>query len=173
MGRRNFLKETGVGAVVAGLIGGTPGKRPNPERELQAITLNTGPYEVQAHSVDQRSENIVAEEDMHIVAIEHFIGVGGGGLSDNGHILSQNPDNPWTKWPGTAMEPTGTKGYFGYCGRDYYSEVSGISDVLVYESFPTGYFLLREGERLFMHCYASNFTDAPRFFHHAVRLIYW
>ncbi len=147
-------------------------------KELKAVTINTLAYDVPAKKTDRRSEGITADEDMHIVAIEHFIGVGSGGwLSDNGHILSKSPDNPWVKWtePGpSGMEPTGSKGYFGYCGRDYYSQVSGINDVCVYESFPSGhYFLIKKGEKLYMHCYAGNFTDKPVGFHHAVRLIYW
>ena len=148
------------------------------ERELKVVTLNTSAYEVSAKTSDKRSESITADEDMHIVALEHFIGVSGRGYySDNGHILSKNPDNPWVKWAAphpSGMEPTGAKGYFGYCGRDYYSEVSGISDILFYESFPSGhYFLVRKGEKLYMHCYAGNFTEKTVGFHHAVRVIYW
>lgn len=66
-----------------------------------------------AKKTDKRSESITADEDMHIVAIEHFIGVSKGGLSDNGHILSKSPDNPWVKWEEscpTGMEPTGGEG---------------------------------------------------------------
>jgi hypothetical protein len=146
------------------------------EKELKSITINTMAYTVPPKTVDKRSESITAEEDMHIVAIEHFIGVSGGGYpTDNGHILSKNPDNPWVKWgeKGTGMEPTGEKGYFGYCGRDYYSEVSGVNDVCVYEGLPSGYFLVKKGEKLYMHCYADNPTDKHVVFHHCVRLIYW
>ncbi|MGB9717128.1 MAG: hypothetical protein ACP5PQ_00490 [Thermoproteota archaeon] len=51
---------------------------------------------------------------MLIVAIGHFIGVSAGGFpTDNGHILSKSPENPWVKWSGkgTGMEPTGEKCY--------------------------------------------------------------
>ena len=146
-------------------------------RELKSITLNTGAYLVQTGAIDRRSESIVADETMHIVAIEHFTGVQGGGWSDNGHILSLRPENPWEKWAnaGTGMEPTGAKGYFGYCGRDYYTEVGGIPDVTVYEAFPAGtHVLVPQGATLFMHMYAHNFSqDRPNAFHHAVRLLYW
>lgn len=145
-------------------------------KELKTITINTMAYPVPPETVDKRSESITAEEDMHIVAVEHFIGVSGGGYpTDNGHILSKNPENPWVKWEdkSTGMEPTGEKGYFGYCGRDYYSEVNGVSDVCVYESFPSGYFLVKKGEKLYMHCYAANPTGKQVVFHHCVRLIYW
>ena len=54
---------------------------------------------------------------MHLVAIEHFIGVNGGAFSDNGHVLSKSSVDPWVEWEGTKMEPTGAKGYFGYCGQ--------------------------------------------------------
>ena len=146
------------------------------EKELKSITLNTLAYGVAAKTNDRRSESIVADEEMHIVAIEHFIGVSAGGfVTDNGHILSESSDNPWVKWKekGTGMEPTGTKGYFGYCGRDYYSEVGGINDVCVYESFPSGFFLVEKGKKLYMHCYAGNPTEKQIAFHHCVRLIYW
>ncbi len=177
-----FLKGFTLIGLLIGMLGGIliyatslPKVGVEEQKELKAITINTGPYLVAAGEVDRRSESIVAKEDMHIVAIEHFIGVSKGGLSDNGHILSKNPANPWTKWAeaGTAMEPTGEEGYFGYCGRDYYSEVSGIGDVVVYETFPAGtYVLVKKGEKLYMHCYANPFlVDA--FFHHAVRLLYW
>ena len=146
-----------------------------PARELKTITINTSGYSVPVKKVDKRSVYITADEDMHIVAIEHFIGVGKGQFSDNGHMLSKSSDNPWVKWEkpfGAGMEPTGTKGYLGYCGRDYYSEVSGSSDVIMYESFPSGYFLVKKGEKLYMHCYANPFvTDGV--FHHKVCLIYW
>jgi hypothetical protein len=147
------------------------------DRELKAVTMNTLAYEVHARKTDRRSESINANEDMHIVAIEHFIGVSSNGcLSDNGHILSKSPDNPWVKWAEpspTGMEPTGSKGYFGYCGRDYYTQVGGINDLCVYEGFPSGYFLVKRGEKLYMHCYAANATDKPVGFHNAVHLIYW
>ena len=140
------------------------------QRALKVITLNTQAYRLEA--TDKRSVKITAEEDMHIVALEHFTGVGGGSFSDNGHILSTSPDNPWVKWEkaGPGMEPNGTTGYFGYCGRDYYSECAGIDDVMAYETFPAGtHMLIRKGETLYMHCYA-----APKgYFHHAVRVLYW
>lgn len=146
------------------------------EKQLKSVTLNTQAYEVAPKTNDKRSESIIADEDMHIVAIEHFIGVSAGGfVTDNGHILSESSDNPWVKWKekGTGMEPTGTKGYFGYCGRDYYSEVSGINDVCVYESFPSGSFLVEKGKKLYMHCYAGNPTEKQIAFPHCVRLVYW
>jgi hypothetical protein len=147
------------------------------ERALKAITLNTQAYGVGPAKNDKRSMTIVAEEDMHIVALEHFTGVGKGQWSDNGHILSTSPDNPWVRWEkaATGMEPTGAKGYFGYCGRDYYSECKGINDVMAYESFPGGtHVLVRRGETLHMHCYAANFSpDRPGGFHHMVRVLYW
>ena len=73
------------------------------------------------------------------------------------------------------MEPTGTAGYFGYCGRDYYGEIGGIQDVMAYETFPGGtHILVPRDETLHMHCYANNFTTEPTgYFHHAVRLLYW
>ena len=145
-------------------------------KALKSVTINTQAYSVEPHAVDRRSASITADEDMHIVGIEHFVGVQGGAWSDNGHILSLSPDNPWTKWAdaGTGMEPTAAKGYFGYSGRDYYSEVSGIGDVTQYQMFPAGtYFLVPADAKLFMHCYANNFLDAPKMFHHAVRLLYW
>ena len=147
------------------------------QRALKTITFNTHAYGVDPAKIDKRSIKIVAEEDMHIVALEHFIGVGKGSLSDNGHILSTNPDNPWVKWEkaGTGMEPTGIKGYFGYCGRDYYSEVDGVDDIMAYESFPAGtHVLVRKGETLYVHCYAHNFSaERTGFFHHMVRVLYW
>ena len=153
------------------------GVRATQSRELKSITLNTGAYFVQPGAVDRRSESIVADETMHIVAIEHFTGVQGGGWSDNGHILSLRPENPWEKWAnaGTGMEPTGAKGYFGYCGRDYYTEVGGIPDVTVYEAFPAGtHVLVPQGAALYMHMYAHNFSqDRPNAFHHTVRVLYW
>jgi len=147
------------------------------EHALKAVTLNTQAYLVGPAKADKRSMTITAEEDMHIVALEHFTGVGKGSWSDNGHILSTAPDNPWVKWEkaGTGMEPTGAKGYFGYCGRDYYSECKGINDVMAYESFPSGtHVLVRRGETLYMHCYAANFSpQQPGGFHHMVRVLYW
>jgi hypothetical protein len=146
------------------------------EKELRSITINTMPYTVPPKEIDRRSESVTADEDMHIVAIEHFIGVSSGGFpTDNGHILSKSPDNPWVKWKekGTGMELTGTKGYFGYCGRDYYSEVGGINEICAYENFPSGYFLVKKGEKIYMHCYAGNYSDKKVSFHHCVRLIYW
>ena len=121
-------------------------------------------------------QTITADEDMHIVGIEHFTGVQGGAWSDNGHILSLRSDNPWTRWEkaGTGMEPTGQKGYFGYCGRDYYCEVGGIGDVTQYEMFPgRTYFFVPAGQKVYLHCYANNFNATPKAFHHTVRLLYW
>jgi hypothetical protein len=147
------------------------------ERALKSITFNTQAYAVGPAKIDKRSISIVAEEDMHVVSLEHFIGVGKGSLSDNGHILSTKPENPWVAWEqaGTGMEPTGTAGYFGYCGRDYYSEVAGIGDIMAYESFPAGtHVLVRRGETLYMHCYAHNFSPEHQgYFHHMVRVLYW
>lgn len=145
-------------------------------KALKSITINTNAYSVDAHAVDRRSTHVTADEDMHIVGIEHFNGVQGGAWSDNGHILSLCEDNPWTKWAkaGTGMEASGAKGYFGYCGRDYYSEVSGIGDVVQYEMLPAGtHVFVPAGRKLFMHTYANNFLDAPKMFHHTVRLLYW
>ena len=72
------------------------------------------------------------------------------------------------------MEPTGTKGYFGYCGRDYYREVGGINDVTVYETFPSGHYVsVRRGETLYLHCYGNGFAGKDTVFHHTVRLVYW
>lgn len=146
-------------------------------RALKTITFNTHAYGVEPAKIDKRSIEIVAEEDMHLVALEHFIGVGKGSFSDNGHILSTRPDNPWVKWEkaGTGMESTGTRGYFGYCGRDYYSEVDGVDDIMAYESFPAGtHVAVRKGETLYMHCYAHNFSpERTGYFHHMVRVLYW
>ncbi|MFW6164081.1 MAG: hypothetical protein ACODAJ_15040 [Planctomycetota bacterium] len=145
-------------------------------RELKSITLNTGAYPVEPKQIDRRSELVVAEEAMHIVAFEHFNGVQRGGWSDNGHILSLRPDNPWVKWEkaGTGMEPTGARGYFGYCGRDYYAEVAGIPDVCVYQPLPAGTcIVVPQGATLHMHTYAHNFLDTPQAVHHAVRVLYW
>jgi hypothetical protein len=81
------------------------------------------------------------------------------------------------KWEaaGSGMEPTGVKGYFGYCGRDYYSEVDGIDDIMAYESFPAGTHLpVRKGQTLYVHCYAHNFSaERIGYFHHMVRVMYW
>ena len=145
-------------------------------KALKTITLNTGAYIV-SPGADRRSEKIVAKQDMHIVMLSHFTGVQTGGFpTDNGHILSTSPENPWEKWAdaGTGMEPTGAEGYFGYCGRDYYSECTGISDVLFLEPFPAGtHILVRKGETLWMHTYTGNGTDRPLAFHHCVRVYYW
>jgi len=147
------------------------------QRALKAITLNTSAYSVGPGKIHKRSVKITAKEHMHIVALEHFVGVAKGSLSDNGHILSTSPDNPWVKWEkaGTGMEPSGTMGYFGYCGRDYYSEVDGVDDVMAYESFPAGtHVLVQGGEALYMHCYAHNFSpENTGGFHHMVRVLYW
>jgi len=150
---------------------------PVPEgHALKTVTLNTGPYSVGPGS-DRRSESIVADEDMHIVALSHFTGVQSGSFpSDNGHVLSTLPDNPWEKWADstTGMEPTGTRGYFGYCGRDYYAECAGIDDVMWQELLPAGcYVLVRQGETLYMHTYTGNGTGSPRMYHHLVRVYYW
>ena len=91
-------------------------------------------------------------------------------------MLSLRPENPWTRWQAarTGMEPTGETGYFGYCGRDYYSEVSGISDIMAYETFPAGtHVFVPRGATLHLHTYANNFLSTPQSFHHAVRLLYW
>ena len=144
------------------------------EHELKVVTINTGAYAVEG--TDRRSEKLIAPEDMHIVAISHFIGVQAGITpSDNGHLLSTKPENPWVRWQeaGTGMEPTGTTGYFGYAGRDYYAECSGIGDVCWLESFPAGcHILVRKGETLYMHCYAAH-GHGRAMFHHAVRIYYW
>jgi hypothetical protein len=146
------------------------------ERALKSITMNTAAYVVGPGGIDRRSVSLIAPEEMRIAAIEHFNGVQKGAWSDNGHILSLRPENPWVQWQaaGTGMEPTGTTGYFGYCGRDYYSEVGGINDVMTYEAFPAGtYFLVPKGATIYLHTYANNFLDKPQAFHHAVRLLYW
>lgn len=147
------------------------------QHALKSVTLNTRAYSVDPGKIDRRSIELVAPQDMHLVALEHFIGVGKGALSDNGHILSTSPENPWVKWEsaGTGMEPTGVAGYFGYCGRDYYSEVDGIDDVMAYESFPAGtHVLVRRGQTLYVHCYAANFSgEQVGYFHHMVRVLYW
>lgn len=180
MNKAAFAWVLAVCLVCVGCAGEKPTLTPrppsHPPRELKSITLNTGAYAVAAHTVDRRSESIVAAETMHVVALEHFIGVGREGRSDNGHILSLAPANPWQKWAaaGTGMEPTGTRGHFGYCGRDYYAEVGGIPDVCVYEPLPAGTaFVVPKGARLYMHTYANNFLDTPTAFHHAVRVLYW
>ncbi len=151
------------------------------EHSLKCVTFNTGGYGVARRKlgIDKRSISITADEDMHIVALTHFIGVNGGSFGDNGHIFSTSPDNPWVKWEdaGTAMEPTGTKGYFGYCGRDYYAECAGIYDIMAYQTFPAGtYIFVRKGETLYMHCYAclSSKSAAERgVAHHKVEVYYW
>jgi hypothetical protein len=155
--------------------GPVDGGRPMAESHaLQSITLNTGAYAVTG--LDRRSVSIVAPVDMHIVSISHFTGVQSGTVpSDNGHLLSLLTDNPWEKWANdqTGMEPTGQTGYFGYCGRDYYTECAGIQDVQLLENLPAGtHFLVRKGERLYLHCYACH-GQGTRMFHHAVRLYYW
>jgi hypothetical protein len=71
-------------------------------RALKSITFNTQAYAVGPGKIDKRAHQIVAGEDMHIVALEHFTGVGKGSWSDNGHILSTNSDNPWAKWEGAG-----------------------------------------------------------------------
>jgi hypothetical protein len=151
-------------------------KRAPQEHALRTITLNTGAFLVQPGN-DKRSEKIVAKQDMHIVAISHFTGVQSGAFpSDNGHVLSTSPDNPWVKWENlaTGMEPTGTEGYFGYCGRDYYTECAGIQDVMWQEALPAGcHILVRKGETLYMHCYTGNGTGKPAMYHHLARVYYW
>ncbi|MBN1442531.1 MAG: hypothetical protein JXA90_07470 [Planctomycetes bacterium] len=147
-----------------------------PERPLKSITINTMAYAVEPGQVDRRSVELRAPEDLHVVAVEHFNGVQKGGWSDNGHLLSLDPANPWEKWKdaGTGMEPTGAAGYFGYCGRDYYTEVGGIDDVIIYEAFPCGtHFFVPRGAALYLHTYANNFLSTTQHFHHAVRLLYW
>jgi len=147
-----------------------------PEHALKSITINTQAYTVAAGGIDRRSASIVAPEEMHIAAIEHFNGVQKGAWSDNGHILSLSPDNPWVKWQdaGTGMEASGAMGYFGYCGRDYYTEVGGIDAVSEYEAFPGGtHVYVPAGATIFLHTYANNFREVPQAFHHAVRLLYW
>jgi len=149
---------------------------PSEGRALKTITLNTGPYTV-GPGADRRSVSIVADQDMHIVSLSHFTGVQSGSFpSDNGHVLSTSPDNLWEEWADapTGMEPTGTKGYFGYCGRDYYAECAGIGDIMWQELIPAGcYVLVRQGETLYMHTYTGNGTGTPRAYHHLVRVYYW
>lgn len=146
----------------------------NSEHALKVITMNTGAYSV--NGMDKRSEKIVAAEDMHIVSVSHFIGVQSGVIpSDNGHMLSTSPDNPWVKWEnaGTGMEPTGSTDYFAYAGRDYYGECSGIGDVCWQENMPAGcHVLIKKGATLHMHCYAAH-GRGNAMFHHAVRIYYW
>jgi hypothetical protein len=170
-----------IGLTVGGMVmmaaapqQGVPGGCQS--KALKSITINTNAYTVESHAIDRRSASITADEDMHIVGIEHFTGVQGGAWSDNGHLLSLSPDNPWAKWAkaGTGMEPTAAKGYFGYCGRDYYCEVGGIGDVVQYEMLPAGtHFFVPAGKKLYMHTYANNFMESPKAFHHTVRLLYW
>jgi len=165
----------GVTALWAASPGGTASES-SAARPLKSITINTEAYIVKGRTVDRRSSHVKADEDMHIVGIEHFTGVQGGAWSDNGHVLSLRSENPWTRWEkaGTGMEPTGQKGYFGYCGRDYYCEVGGIGDVTQYEMFPAGtYFFVPAGQKVYLHCYANNFNATPKAFHHTVRLLYW
>jgi hypothetical protein len=178
-----FAAACAVGVVVAiavqppGMAAQTVSPPPPAERALKSITFNTQAYAVERGQIDKRSLEITALQDMHVVALEHFIGVGKGTWSDNGHILSTSPDNPWVKWEqaGTGMEPTGTQGYFGYCGRDYYSEVDGVDDIMAYESFPARtHVLVKRGETLYLHCYANNFSPQQTgYFHHMVRVLYW
>ncbi len=140
------MAALGIAALVAyGSRGQAQSARipahPAPAREhaLKVITMNTGAYTVTG--TDKRSEKIIAAEDMHIVSVSHFIGVQSGIIpSDNGHMLSTKPDNPWVKWEkaGTGMEPTGSTDYFAYAGRDYYGECSGIGDVCWQENMPAG-----------------------------------
>jgi hypothetical protein len=143
---------------------------------LKTITLNTGAYAVEP-GTDRRSESIVAAEDMHIVTISHFTGVQTGSFpSDNGHVLSLSPENPWEKWAdaATGMEPTGTQGYFGYCGRDYYSECAGIQDIMWQELMPADcHVFVPQGATLYMHTYTGNGTGQGRMFHHLARVYYW
>ena len=145
------------------------------EHALKTITLNTGAYGV--GGIDRRSESIVAPEDMHIVAISHFTGVQTGGFpTDNGHVLSLLEENPWEKWKdaATGMEPTGTQGYFGYCGRDYYSECTGISDIMWQEQMPAGcHVFVPAGATLYMHTYTGNGSGRGLMFHHLARVYYW
>jgi len=170
----------GILAVVAAALWAAPrdvaAEAASAGHALKSVTINTQAYPVEAKAVDRRSASITADQDMHIVGIEYFTGVQGAAWSDNGHILALSPDNPWTKWAdaGTGMEPTAARGFFGYCGRDYYTEVGGIGDVVQYEMFPAGtHFLVPAGQALHLHCYANNFLDGTRMFHHAVRLLYW
>lgn len=146
------------------------------DRALRAVTINTQAYSVGPGGIDRRTVPLVAREDMHVVGLEHFNGVQRGGWSDNGHLLSLSSESPWEKWEadGTGMEPTGATGYFGYCGRDYYAEVSGIDDVLMYEMLPGGtHVFVPAGATIYLHTYANNFLGTPQAFHHAVRLLYW
>ena len=174
------LLAVGVVLGVTQLGAGTGAEGPagsSVDKPLQSVTINTQAYAVKPGGVDRRSADITAERDMHIVGIEHFTGVQGGAWSDNGHILSLSDANPWTKFAdaGTGMEPTGAKGYFGYSGRDYYTEVGGIGDVVQYEMLPAGtHFFVPRGKKLHLHMYACNFSgDQAKMFHHAVRLLYW
>ena len=151
------------------------------EHALKCITLNTRGYGLERpkKKTDKRSISITAEEDMHIVALEHFIGNSWGGFGDNGHVLSTSPENPWVKWEKaeSGMEPTGTRGYFGYCGRDYYCLAGGIADIMAYQPFPAGtHVLVRKGETLYLHCYAhlSSKCESPTgAAHHKVEVFYW
>ena len=44
------------------------------ERSLETVTLNTAAYAVGPAKIDKRSVRITADDDMHIVALEHFTG---------------------------------------------------------------------------------------------------
>ena len=44
------------------------------ERALKSVTLNTAAYAVGPAKIDKRSVRITADDDMHIVALEHFTG---------------------------------------------------------------------------------------------------
>jgi len=174
--RATVIIALGIGLVAGALLFCENVSAERDSSMLKSVTINTSAYTVDPGAIDRRSLELKASETMHIVEIEHFNGVQKSAWSDNGHLLSLLPENPWEKWKdaGTGMEPTGTTGYFGYCGRDYYSEVSGIADIQLNEFFPAGtHFLVPAGQSLYMHCYANNFLDQPKMFHHAVRIIYW
>jgi hypothetical protein len=189
LGRRTDMSALRFPAVVAGaglavgaLAVWAAGPRTEPAgsgapKALKVITMNTQAYPVGGKAIDKRSISITADEDMHIVGVEHFCGVQKGIWSDNGHVLSLKAENPWVKWEkdGTGMEPTGERGYFGYCGRDYYTEVGGIGDVEQFEMFPAGtHFFVPAGAKIYLHCYAANFgSEQTAMFHHAVRLLHW
>lgn len=98
-------------------MAGRTGRAWEPGGALKSVTINTQAYVVPGGGTDKRSLHITADEPMRIVAMKHFTGVQRGGWSDNGHILSGSPDNPWVRWEGagTGMGPTGARGYFGYC----------------------------------------------------------
>ena len=171
-----FLLSLSLSVALAGCKSAPKPIRVRGEHALRSVTINTGAYTVAPKTIDRRTAALLATEEMHIVAIEHFNGVQRGAWSDNGHMLSLSPENPWVKWAdaGTGMEPTGAAGYFGYCGRDYYTEVGGIPDVTAYEAFPAGTHVhIHRGATVHLHTYAHNFGDAPQAFHHTVRLLYW